>query len=225
MHQVLLVFCTLGASPSEAAETLNIKLTVDDPAYPKGNGPQVAIDAGHHNLHTRDGGYRPFATVLEGDGYRTSSLSSPFTADSLDGVDVLVISNPLNARNRSQENWKLPTPSAFTKTETEALWTWVNEGGSLLLILDHMPFAGAGQALARRFGFAFSNGDALRKNPREGTRAIRFKRGRALPKSPIREGRSPDERVEYVVTYRGSAFKPASRGQDGAPLPPWLRVP
>lgn len=47
---------------------------------------------------------------------------------------------------------------AFTKTEIEVVKKWVKDGGSLFLIADHMPMAGAAKDLAAEFGFEFTNG-------------------------------------------------------------------
>lgn len=69
-----------------------------------------------------------------------------------------MISNPLHERNI--RDWSLPTPSAFTKEEIAALKNWVERGGSLLLIADHMPFPGAAGDLAKAFEVEFSNGYA-----------------------------------------------------------------
>jgi len=69
--------------------------------------------AAHHNFHTADGRYAPFAKLLRRDGYRVEAWRTPFGA--LRGVDVLVISNALHERN--EKDWSLPTPSAFTTEE------------------------------------------------------------------------------------------------------------
>ena len=45
--------------------------------------------------------------------------------------------------------------------EIKAVKKWVNDGGSLFLIADHMPCAGAAKDLAAEFGFEFTNGFVL----------------------------------------------------------------
>ena len=52
----------------------------------------------------------------------------------------------------------MPTPSAFSEDEIAVLSEWVEAGGSLLLVFEHMPLAGAAQDLAGAFGIEISNG-------------------------------------------------------------------
>lgn len=180
-------------------------LTVARPVWAAGAGPRVAIDGGHHNFHTVDGRFAPFAAVLRGDGYRVEGRAAPFTAEALKDVDILVVSNALNAVNDDNNGWKLPTPSAFTPAEIAAVKTWVEGGGSLLLIADHMPFAGAAEDLAGAFGFTFSNGFVLR----EGTMApdlFSIARG-TLADDPVTRGRDDSERIDRLRTFTGSAFR------------------
>jgi hypothetical protein len=129
------------------------------PAFAPGTGPRVGIDGAHHDFHTIGGRYLPFAELLRRDGYRVAAFGSPFTAEALRSVDVLVVANALAARNET--DWTLPTPSAFAPEEIAAVRAWVAGGGSLLLIADHMPFAGAAADLAAAFGIRWANGFAL----------------------------------------------------------------
>ena len=64
------------------------------PAY-RGEGPVVAIDRAHHNFHTADGRFAPFARLLRADGYRVIDQAAPFSAEGLAGIGVLVIANAL----------------------------------------------------------------------------------------------------------------------------------
>lgn len=177
-----------------------------NPTYTGGRGPRVVIDAGHNNFHTSEGRYLPFAELLRRDGYQVSGASSAFTAQSLKTVDVLVIANAMNAVNAPPRgDWTLPTPSAFTREEVAAVNSWVGNGGSLFLIVDHMPMPGAAGDLARVFGVEFSNGFAAYKDEK-GTGPIRFTPETGLRPGPWTEGRGPQERVDTVVTFTGSAF-------------------
>ena len=175
------------------------------PAYEAGKGPRVAIDEAHHNYHTATGRYQPFAALLRRDGYRVDGLDKPLSADSLSGADVLVIANALNERN--VRGWSLPTPSAFTTDEIAAVRAWVEKGGALFLIVDHMPFPGAAGDLARTFGVEFSNGFAVSKTA-GGPTILTFTPGTGLRDSPITRGRGGQERVTSVATFTGSAFRP-----------------
>jgi hypothetical protein len=128
-------------------------------------------------------------------------LASGFTAATLAGVDILVIANALACGDR----WKLPTPPAFRSAEIQAVEEWVDAGGSLLLIADHMPFPGAAEDLARAFGFAFINGYA---QPDDRASTLRFERSAGtLAEHEITSGRCADERVDAVVTFTGQGFR------------------
>jgi hypothetical protein len=118
----------------------------------------VGIDEGHHNFHTLAGGFAPLAKLLEADGYRLRAVER-ITRASLKPLKVLIIANSLHRSNVS--SWTLPTPSAFSDEEVALIEQWVASGGSLWLIADHMPFAGAASTLASAFGFTFSNGFAM----------------------------------------------------------------
>jgi hypothetical protein len=175
-------------------------------AYAPGKGPLVAIDEAHHNFHTVNGRYKPFAELLRRDGYRMEGFAKPFSRESLEHVKVLVIANALNERNA--EDWSLPTPSAFTSDEIAVVHAWVERGGSLFLIADHMPFAGAATDLARAFGVEFSNGYAQPGNRDRSRIGDVFEPSSGLEESAVTRGRSEDERITKVVTFTGSAFKP-----------------
>lgn len=177
------------------------------PEYQRGLGPVILIDEGHYNFHTRDGRYRPFADLLERDGYRVGSYSGKFEGRSLAEGKILVIANALHESNET--NWYLPTPSAFTKEEIAAVHKWVSDGGSLFLIADHMPMAGAAQSLGATFGLEFTNGfavDTTSYGPSHFTREDHTLRDDIMTK-----GRHTDEMVHEVVTFTGQAFRaPAS---------------
>lgn len=65
--------------------------------------------------------------------------TEPFTAEALDGADLLVISNAI--AESTLESWTLPTPSAFGDDEIDAVEAWVRGGGALLLIDDALSEA------------------------------------------------------------------------------------
>lgn len=173
------------------------------PAFAEGAGPLVLVDEAHTNFHTTDGRYYAFAQLLRRDGYVVRGLREPFTARSLAGARALVIANALHPSNTN--NWSLPTPSAFTPQEIAAVEAWVREGGSLLLIADHMPFPGAADSLAAAFGVAFGNGFAMDAEQKS---RFRFSRGNGLlADHPVTRGRGPEERVDSVDTFTGQAFR------------------
>jgi hypothetical protein len=167
------------------------------------------LDEAHNNFHTTTGRFRPFAEFLRKDGYRVKGNVAPFTADALREARILVIANALNAVN--VDVWTLPTPSAFSDEEIAAVKAWVDEGGSLFLIADHMPFPGAAEKLASVFGFTFYNGFAMRKKANtsvEGALRIPdiFTPGHGLIEGPFTRGTKPGEQVTSVRTFTGQAF-------------------
>ena len=137
---------------------------ISHPAYASGEGPVVFIDEGHYNFHTKEGRYTSFASLLERDGYEVQAFQGEFKPKKLVKGKILVISNALHEQN--VENWFLPTYSAFTPKEINAITQWVVEGGRLFLIADHMPLAGAAKDLAKAFGFEFTDGFVMNPNVR-----------------------------------------------------------
>ena len=86
---IVLLAATSIVSAQQVSD-LEYKPPLPRPAYETGKGPRVAIDAAHHNYHTADGRYQPFAELLRRDGYRVDGLGQPLSSDSLNGVEVLV---------------------------------------------------------------------------------------------------------------------------------------
>lgn len=177
---------------------------VPDPAYPKGIGPLVLIDEAHNNFHTADGRYQPFRRLLEKDGYVVRPLTVEHTNESLKEAYILVISNPL--ADKDLKKWELPAVSSFDRREIAAIEKWVSEGGSLLLIADHMPFPGAASDLAAAFGVLFSNGFAGMRGFESGDLIFRASDG-TLGAHAITQGRNSTENVDSVMTFTGQAFR------------------
>ena len=180
---------------------------VNHPAYEKGDGPVIFIDEAHNNFHTMTGRYKPFADLLEKDGYNVEPFQKSFTTDGLGEGKILVISNALNERNT--EEWTLPTPSAFTEQEIDQVEEWVKNGGSLFLIADHMPFPGAAGKLADRFGFELNNGFAFDTSGKamSGVPALFTKRDKTLNDCSVISGRNNSESVDSIYSFTGEAFR------------------
>lgn len=163
MIRILFVFCAMtlifAASAQQSPDTLYQPSFA--PRYKKAQGPVILIDEAHQNFHTATNRFRPFAKVLEQDGYRVVRNQQPFSAENLKTARVLVISNALMPPSADQSN----TPrSAFTDSEIQILLKWIEQGGSLFLISDHMPFPKASEKLASALGFTFYDGFAMAKN-------------------------------------------------------------
>jgi hypothetical protein len=181
---------------------------VANPAFLTNDGPIVAVDSAHHNYHTIDNRYRPFASLLRNDGFRVVDTSARFTAKVLARTKVLVVANALPTE--AGMPMPTPTPSALTQAEIDAVKQWVANGGSLLMITDHMPFAGGVSKLALAFGFQLKDGATLRLQPvgPPGSRTgdtFSIASG-ALKDDVITRGRNASERIAKIETFTGSAF-------------------
>ncbi len=199
---IMLLIITVPLAAQQRADT-TFHPVVENPAFLPGTGPVVLLDAAHHNFHTLEGRFMAFGKVLQSDGYVVRSSSAAFSAATLRGAAILVISNALNERN--VEDWSLPTPSAFTPEEIESVRVWVETGGSLWLIADHMPMPGAASDLAAVFGFQFNNGFATDTLSRDVT--IFRRSDGSLRDHPITAGRSSSERIDSIRTFTGQAFQ------------------
>lgn len=111
---------------------------------------------------------------------------------------IYVIANSLHKSNIN--NWRLPTPSAFTDDEIENLNDWVKDGGRLFLIADHMPFAGAAEKLGRSFGVEFNNGFASLEKQQNEPDVFNAENGRLVVEN------LPDSKINSITTFTGSAF-------------------
>jgi len=195
------VLATSGLSQEQAADE-TFHFDNPDPAFAADSGPLVCVDAAHNNYHTADGRYRPFAELLRADGYRVEGFDSTFSPEALESCDLLVIVNPLGEANAG-DSWAFPHPSAFTREELEAAYSWIRAGGALLLIADHAPIAGAARDLGMMLGVGMLDGYAY--DPTQEPDTFRSETG-ALVDHPITRGRGPDERIDHVVTWTGQAF-------------------
>ena len=119
------------------------------------SGPRVLIDEAHNNFLTLSGRYRPFAQVLESDGFRVSLNDKAITEKQLKQVDILVIANALD---RKRLDWLPPYGEALDDREVEVLKSWILNGGSLFLVADHTPFPKVIDNLTTALDFQFING-------------------------------------------------------------------
>ena len=206
---LMTLFVMCAATAAQQVADPDFKPEIKKPAYKQGRGPAVCIDEAHHNFHTAAGRYAPFAELLRRDGYDVKPSAAAFNGDALKACRVLVIANALGERN--QANWSMPIDPAFTDAEVASVAEWVRGGGSLFLIVDHMPMPAANQKLASAFGVRFSNGFALVPDVNA---PLVFKRADGLlVDQAITRGRDKNERVEAVATFTGSAFR-LERGGD-----------
>ena len=190
-----------GAAQQETDTLFHPPLTA--PAWPLGRGPLVLVDEGHANFHTAGGRYRPFADLLRRDGFVVRGSADALRPGGLDGTAVLVIANALGRDGGP----------AFRAEEVASLRAWVEDGGSLLLIADHMPFPGAMRAAGEAFGFEFTDGFAAGSGGYPDPIVYPAASG-ALREHPAVRGGAGGRPVDSVVTFTGQAF----RGEGATPL-------
>lgn len=213
LFAVLLFLLTSAPLFAQQVADPDFNPKIERPAYDAGKGPLVLIDEAHHNFHTVDGRYKPFADFLRRDGYRVTESKAKFSRDALQEAQVLVIANALSEQNVNRP--VLPIAPAFTAEEIAAVRDWVNEGGSLLLIADHMPWPGAAAKLASEFGILFADGFAFTV---DGSGIMQFQvKDKSLQDHPILQGRDTKEAVSSVMSFAGQAFR-LRRGADVQPL-------
>ena len=195
------ILISSAASGQQVSDT-SYRPLISNPAYDKGKGPVVFIDEGHNNFHTRGDRYLPFARLLERDGYITEGYTGQFDRAGLSRCRIMVISNALHETNLTR--WHKPVLPAFTPEETEAVRKWVEEGGSLFLIADHMPMGGAAAEMAAAFGFRFTDGFAL--DTAQAGPALFCRADGTLADNNLTNGRSAEERIDSIYSFTGQAF-------------------
>ncbi len=202
---VVIIFTVVLSASLEAQQVADTDYNpvIESPAYAPGSGPIIFIDEGHFNFHTKNGRYLPFARLLERDGYRVEGYSGLFDAEKLKQGRILVISNALNEADINMR--RRPGLPAFTSEEVETVRHWVDMGGSLFLIADHMPAGGAAKKLAAVFGFKFTDGFAVdTANP--GMPVFFYRSTGTLANNVITSGLNMSERVDTIASFTGQAF-------------------
>lgn len=192
-------------APAQQRPDPEFNTVVEHPAYTK-NFPRVLFDEAHHNFHTTEGRYKPFADLIMSDGYHVVRNRKPFTRAALDTFKVLVIANALGAEDMDDDGAEQP---AFTDEESDAVRDWVKAGGALLLIADHAPFGGAAANLGKRFEVDMSKGYTLDpENSLKDQNALVFSReNKLLLDHAITHGRNDSEKISRVLTFTGQSLK------------------
>lgn len=212
IHLLLtLMWATALCLPSATAQQIadpEFKTAVENPSYTK-HFPRVLFDEAHENFHTTEGRYKPFADLINSDGYQVVRNRKPFDKGSLANFKILVIANALGAEDIDDEGADRP---AFTEEECDAVRDWVRSGGALLLIADHAPFGAAAENLAKRFGVEFSKGFTFdtqnHVKDRLSPSTLHYSReNKLLLDHPITRGRTAGETVNNVFAFTGQSLK------------------
>jgi cysteine-rich repeat protein len=192
---------------------------VSNPRYFGCTGPLILVDRTHANFHqitpesTRNPGrFWGFAKLLARDGYVVRDSTIPFAQLlATTTAEILVLANPRTLVDD-------PTLDAVSPADAALLATWVANGGSLLLSIDHHPFERVGALLAA-FGLdRLFDGDVSKFTF---TRASGDLNGTAA----IANGSQPGEEIGEVTTFRGTAFSIASTTPPSATYEPVLILP
>lgn len=199
-----------GAFPARAQQLEDTTWVprVANPAFARRH-PLVLVDAAHHDQFTADVQYRGFAELLRADGLTVAPNRQPFTPASLASCAVLVIAD---ASPTPEVMSAVARGPAFRPAECNAVRDWVREGGALLLIADHAPFASAMDSLATRLGVDMGKGmtvDTRRVDKETGNMGcILFTREMGgIGDHAITRGRGRAERVQRVATFTGQSLQ------------------
>jgi len=169
---------------------------VPSPRYLGCAGPTILVDPTHLNFHqvTPENNFNPgrfwgFAKQLVRDGYVVRDNLTPF--DELlpaTSARIIVVANPRT----------LAGDEAVSPADVAALVAWVEQGGSLLLSIDHPPFERV-EALLVALGLVRSGASA---------REFTFTRaaGSLNGASTIANGAATSEAVDEVTTFTGTPF-------------------
>ena len=185
------------------------------PAFNDVTRPVIVFAEGHNNFgDNRDSFSAEMEQFLSDEGFQLKQHWGAINREALKGVSILHTDNALAPEN--QDNWTLPTPSAFTPEEIGIIYDWVHDGGALLMVIEHMPFGGSYEDLAKAFNVETSNGFAVDERllngyseeiiSNAGWFVFRQDNG-ALGDHAILTGRQPHERIEFVAADVGSAFR------------------
>lgn len=204
--------CSCTDGPQQADPTFSPRNLT--PTFSSSNSPVVVIDEAHHNFLTLEGRYAPFASVLKSDGYTVRANTKPFTTETLQNVNIVVIANALD---KSRRDWQPPFEQALSQNEVNALINWVEDGGSLLLIADHVPFPNVVENLSVALGFKFSQGhvsEAIFVSTNETLKAheITYEKPTPSQQAPSDfQGFTPflsnSRHIDKVKSFGGSAFQ------------------
>jgi len=193
-------------SQQQADSTFDTR--VSRPAYTTLH-PKVSFDEAHHNFHTANGRYKPFADLITNDGYEVIPNKEIFQQQALQKFDILVIAN---ARGADDPNSPLVGSPAFTEQECDAVRDWVRAGGALLLIADHAPAGAAAANLGARFGVDMSKGFTgdtanFERVTLDVSWIVFSRQNKALGDHPITRGRDESERINRVMSFTGQSLK------------------
>ncbi|HYF32770.1 MAG TPA: hypothetical protein VD993_16705 [Chitinophagaceae bacterium] len=189
------LFITMQCAAQQLSDS-SFDVSVTNPAF-KDRHPRILFDEGHENFHTTTGRYKPFVQLAINDGCQVTPNKEKFNnIDMFNGYDLLVIANAFNRFDTI----------AFTIEECQNVRAWIMNGGSLLLITDHMPMSKLSQQLAETLGVSFTIGtlmDSVYFEPAigENSHLLFTKENKLLPSNEFTKD------VNRVVSFTGQGVK------------------
>ena len=184
-----------------------------NPKYKKQKGPNILIDAGHHNFIVELGLIKPFVDLSTNDGYQPKIDSGVFTSAYLANYQMVLITPAMPFKFGSKK--EVTNEITFTPDELTALKDWVTKGGSLIMLSEHAPIDKSMTPLFNTFGIQLSIGavvdsvnyDTNIKFPNVET-ILLFNNSNGLLNSshPIITGANKNEIVDNIETYTGCAL-------------------
>lgn len=178
----------------------------ETPAWAKGQGPQVLI---HRSVspYVQRGSFDPFKTLSETDGLSLNYLDTAIDAKTLSSAKILVIPNAYTKDYASYST--LEAPSVYSGPEIDLIKDWVQEGGSLLVLADHSPFAGGTIKLAEAFGFSYMTGHTLNKASLSSRINVNIDfslENGLLADHPITNGAMGRKKISHYFAFGGQAI-------------------
>jgi len=215
------------SKPAQAAEE-GYTFDNQSPAYALGTGPRIAVHR-YVSPYVQRGAFNPFQTLVETDGFQFNWLDKQISSESLAEIDILVVSNAYTKGGANDYNnfGTLDAPSVYSPDEIQIIKTWVEQGGRLLVLADHSPFAGGAIKLAEAFGFVFMTGFAIHKDSfsERVLTDIDFRRegeGKQIGKlsdHPIVNGSTGRPPISHFKTFGGQAIIPAPKASSFLTIP------
>lgn len=214
--RILLPVFLLFISTFSFGQMLNdspFNASILNPKYKKQKGPNILIDAGHHNFIVELGLIKPFVDLSTNDGYQPKIDSGVFTSAYLANYQMVLITPAMPFKFGSKK--EVTTEITFTPDELIALKDWVTKGGSLIMLSEHAPIDKSMTPLFNTFGIQLSIGavvdsvnyDTSIKFPNVET-ILLFNNSNGLLNSnhPIITGANKNEIVDNIETYTGCAL-------------------
>jgi hypothetical protein len=196
------------------------------------SGITMLLDINYRNGGTSENLLQPtVGRSVRSMGFTVLEKEGAFDQESLQDVDIVLIAgavapeherddpSTLTSDEIQEQNARansLPAVSAFTESEIDALRNWVEGGGALMIMVDHMPWPGGVSELANTFGAQLSNGSVIDSSKLTGVSIseipnlgrIHFRRANGtLQEHAISNGFGDGQRVEDVLAWEGSAIR------------------